>query len=117
VANSAKAQEKRRFQFALLHAILKAVIRRATTLVLAATVSFFAFQPLPTRTEGTSEGSAIVWLQDISSRKRVEVESSTQAKSHRVLKLYFRSSCQFISGLLSQAFEGRAPPLMSAAAI
>jgi hypothetical protein len=94
------------------------VIRRATTLFLAATVSFFALQPLPARAERTSEGSAIVWLQDAasSSRKRVEFEISAQVKARRVLKLYCPAFCWFVSQPISHTFDGRAPPLMSAAA-
>ena len=92
------------------------MIRRATTLFLAATVSFFALQPLPARAERASEGSAIVWLQDASTRKRVEFNVSEQVKSRRVLKLYCPAFCWFVSQPHSHTFDGRAPPLISAAA-
>jgi hypothetical protein len=110
--------KRRQFQFASLHAILKTVIRRATTLFLAATVSFFALQPLPARAERRSEGSAIAWLQDASSstRKRVESEALSQIKSGRVRKLYFAACYSFVSQPLSDAFDGRAPPFISAVA-
>ncbi len=92
------------------------MIRRATTLFLAATVSFFALQPLPARAERSTEGSAVVWLQGVSSRKRIEFKVSVQVRSRRILKLYFRALCWFISQPLSRSFDGRAPPLMSAVA-
>jgi len=110
--------KRRQFHFASLHAILKAVIRRATTLFLAATVSFFALQPLPARAERSWEGSAIAWLHDASSstRKHVESEVLSQVKSGRVRKLYFAACCSFVSQPLSYAFDGRAPPFISAVA-
>ncbi|HEV3039025.1 MAG TPA: hypothetical protein VHA33_14700 [Candidatus Angelobacter sp.] len=83
-----------------------------TTLVLAATVSFFALQPVPAQAQRTSEGSAIVWLRDssASSRKHVEVEASTPAGCCRIPGSYASALGTFVSQPLSNVPDGRAPP-------
>jgi hypothetical protein len=91
------------------------MVRRATTLVLAATVSFFAMQPLPARAQSAAEGSAIVWVQDASSKKHIESEGASKKHSCRLLKSYFSAPSLFVPQSFPHPFDGRAPPFLLAA--
>src|SRR5882724_11323834 len=65
--------KRNRFYLVPGHAILKSVIRRTSILVLAAVVSILATQPVPVRTQQSSEACAILWQSESRSKKPAEV--------------------------------------------
>jgi hypothetical protein len=74
--------KRNRFYSAPGHAILEAVIRRTSVLVLAAAVSILAAQPMPARAQRASEACVIVWQSESRVKKPAEVRKIEVARSH-----------------------------------
>ena len=80
------------------HAILFAVIRRASILVLASVVSFLATQPVPARVQISGETFAILW--------QIEVRTQRPAQT-RIIQTTRKSYC--VAAVDLPELMGRAP--------